>query len=60
MPVLGLVAAFFAVSMLTSCGSETKTEETEVVEAADSTVVEEAPVVETTTDSTAVDSTIVD
>ena len=60
MPALGLVAAFLVVSMLASCGSETNTESTETVEAVDSTVVEEAPVVLETTDSTAVDSTIVD
>jgi hypothetical protein len=47
MPVLGLVVAFFAVSMLASCGSEPKTEE--VVEE----VIEEPVVEEVTVDSTA-------
>jgi len=59
MPVLGLVAAFFAVSMLASCGSEPKTEEVteEVIE---EPVVEEVVVDSTaamTTDSTAAPAT---
>ncbi len=43
MPVLGLVAAFFAVSMLASCGSEPKTEEV-IEEVIEEPVVEEVAV----------------